>query len=209
MTCQSVSYEAICDRIQPGDIIAFSGHGLPSEVVKLATQSVISHVGVVLTVGVTPGGSDHQMIESMPIEGSFGVTIRNLKNRVSQHSGPLWWLPLAQGVRRRLEVSRLQDFLRQQDGKIYDFVQAISAGFDALEHEFLLGRVAHNQEDDRAWFCSELVVAGLKAGGILQGVNSAEVTPKDLCTFNLYQPLYYQLKGEHPIVIEDYNTLKL
>ncbi len=204
MSCHLSSYLAVRDRIQPGDIIAFSGHGLSSNVVKIATDSVVSHVGIVLTARMTERGLTHEMIESMPVEGATGVTIRDLQERALTHKSILWWLPLSPTARRRLDVGRLQAFLQQQDGKVYDFVQAIHAGVDLTIP--WLSHVGHAVENHEAWFCSELVAAGLKAGGLLPKVNVSEMTPKELCTLALFQDEYYQLNGNWPCHIVGFNA---
>lgn len=54
----------------------------------------------------------------------------------------------------------------------------------------------YNIEDFSTFFCSELVAAGLEAGGAIKSINASEVTPIDLCMFSLYQPDYYQIKGK-------------
>jgi hypothetical protein len=56
------------------------------------------------------------------------------------------------------------------------------------------------------FFCSELAAAGLEAGGVIKSINASEVTPIDLCKFNLYQSDYYQIKGGKRI-IGGFNTL--
>lgn len=40
-------YDRVRDRMQPGDIIAFSGKGNFSELIKWVTRSEVSHIGIV------------------------------------------------------------------------------------------------------------------------------------------------------------------
>ncbi len=194
-----VTYESIADRIQPGDVIAFSGRGLPSAVVKLATRSVVSHVAIVLETKPKV-----LIIESTPIEGFSGVTITALADRIAKHPGAMWWLPLAESVRRGLNVAAMQVFLTQQNHKAYDALEAINSGLDipALTR----GTHRHDENYDE-FFCSELVIAGLKSGGVLLGVNSAEVTPNDVCCYAVYQPEYYQVKGDRLQAIHCVNSV--
>lgn len=210
MPCHLTEYSTIRDRILPGDIIAFSGHGLPSNVVKVATDSAISHVGIVLRSQFRDAELAHEMMEAMPIEGNFGVIIRDLRDRIAeQPKGYIWWLPLAKSVRRRLNVAAMQSFLLAQHGKAYDVIQALKAGLDSIEQIPILGSLVENPEDHTAWFCSELATAGLKAGGLLSHVNASETTPKDLCHFALFDVHYYQLQGEWCFEIDRYNSIRL
>ncbi len=47
MALMEANYQDIRAQIKPGDIIAFSGKGNFSEIIKWATKSEVSHVGVV------------------------------------------------------------------------------------------------------------------------------------------------------------------
>jgi hypothetical protein len=77
---------------------------------------------------------------------------------------------------------------------------------DDHEDAPLFGQLTHSKEDISRFFCSELVAAGLEAGGAIENLNCSEVTPMDLCTFSIYQGTYYQLKGARKL-IEGYNRV--
>ena len=47
MTVQQISYKKARKLMQPGDVIAFGGKGHFSEIIKFATFSEVSHVGVI------------------------------------------------------------------------------------------------------------------------------------------------------------------
>jgi hypothetical protein len=196
---QVVTYESIADRLQPGDIIAFSGQGLPSAVVKFVTRSVVSHVAIVLDT--TP---QVLIIELTPIEGFSGVTITALADRLAKHPGEMWWLPLAGSVRRGLDVPAMQAFLQQQNHKAYDALEAINSGLNIPA----LTRGGYPMDDNYVeFFCSELVLAGLKAGGVLQGLKAASVTPNELCCYAIYGPDYYQIKRDRLCEIHCVNSV--
>jgi len=57
------------------------------------------------------------------------------------------------------------------------------------------------------FFCSELVAAGLEKAGTVGKVNASEVTPIDLCRWNIYANTYFQLKGQADKQISCCNTL--
>ena len=87
--------------------------------------------------------------------------------------------------------------------------QAIRSALDTLDGIPLLGRATtQNVEDFSQFFCSELVAAGLEAGGVIESINASEVTPVDLCRFNLYADEYVQFRGEEePKEIHRFNSI--
>ncbi len=202
------AYINLRHRILPGDVIAFCGKGLPSEVVKVATRSTVSHVGIVMQIDMKEDGPHPQVIESSPIEGFDGVAIRDLGDRLREHAGNVWWLPLSKQVRVTLDAQRLKAFLIQQNCKPYDPIQAINSGLAFARNVPFLGRLTCNVENYDKFFCSELVVAGLKASGTLQGMNASDVTPATLCQLSLYTPEYHALKVvDEGVEIADYNSV--
>lgn len=48
MPRKSAKYQSVREKMKPGDVIAFSGKGNFSEIIKWATCSSVSHVGVIL-----------------------------------------------------------------------------------------------------------------------------------------------------------------
>lgn len=200
MPRQRISYEEARNRMKPGDVIAFSGKGNFSEIIKWATRASVSHVGVILQSkllieGQPQQGYFNQIIESTSLNGFSGVSISRLSDRLATYDGEMWWLPLGDAVRSRLDLQKFYDFLIHQEHKEYDMPQAVKSALDALDKAPLVGGLTYNVEDFSRFFCSELVAAGLEAGSAIRSLNSAEVTPIDLCMFNIYQPVYYQLKG--------------
>ena len=200
------SYSAIRDLIQPGDIVAFGGRGGLSNLIKRFTRGEVSHVGIVLQSALLlrderQPGRLVQIIESTSLGGFSGVSITRFSDRVATYDGEIWWLPLSDGVRKAIDATRLYDFLLHQDRKPYDAPQALGSALDLLDD---LG--FSNNEAYARFFCSELVAAGLKAAGAVpDGINPSEVTPLDLCRWEIYAGVAYQLKGE-PTEISGFNT---
>lgn len=164
--------------MQPGDVIAFGGKGHFSEIIKFATLSNVSHVGVILQTQVLDDNSDrffNQIIEST---GCHGVGVSKFSDRLKDYVGELWWLPLAPQIRQQ--------------------------SFDSLP----LDRqgLSYNHEDFNRFFCSELVATGLEKAGAVDSINASEVTPIELCRWNIYADNYYQLKGESSKRISRFNT---
>lgn len=209
MTVEQISYEKARSRMRAGDVIAFGGKGEFSEIIKLATFSDVSHVGVILQTQVKNDSDDHffnQIIESTSLNGFNGVNISRFSDRLQTYEGELWWLPLSEVVREKINIKKFYDFLFNQakQRKPYDMPQAIKSALDALDS---FTGSTYNTEDFSKFFCSELVASGLEVGGAVGSVNTSEVTPIDLCMWNIYSENYYQLKGDKNKKIKRYNTL--
>ena len=181
-------YDDIRDIILPGDVLAFSGKGKFSDLIKWATGSVVSHVGIVINNVV----AFNQVVEAATINGFSGVSTNFLYKRILEYDGELWWLPLKPEVRKKLDIAAMQKFLLAQDGKKYDLPQAIAAGLALIK----------NEEDFSEMFCSEIVAAALEVGGIVS-LNASEMTPIDVCKLDIYNSEYYQIKGEHLSIGDD------
>lgn len=218
MAMKVAKYSELRDEMLPGDIIAFSGKGHFSEIIKWATRAPVSHIGIILQskllIGSTPQqGFFNQIIESTSLNGFSGVSVSRLSDRVQTYDGDMWWLPLSETSRKKLKPKKLYDFLFHQKRKPYDIPQAMKSALDALDNIPLLGKATHNIEDFSSFFCSELAAAGLEAGKVIKNINSSEVTPIDLCMFSLYRDDYYQIKDEEQKItgqeqeIGGYNTL--
>ncbi len=122
----------------------------------------------------------------------------------------MWWLPLNKQIREKsFDRSKFFNFLFNQakDRKPYDMPQAIKSAVDIGDDlPFGVTGPAYNKEDFSKFFCSELVAAGLEVAKAVNSVNASEVTPIDLCRWNIYEDSYYQLKGESSKRISRYNT---
>ena len=218
MSWSRATYDKIKQEIRAGDVIAFGGKGGFAGVIKWATLGTVNHVAVVLSSepaadgASSDGPSQPQMLHVRIMESTSaldefpGVNARDLGERIGGHLGEVWWLPLKEEIRQKLDLERFHGFLHQQLGKGYDSTQAIKSAVDDFEDAPLFGRLTHSREDFSRFFCSELVAAGLEAGGAIQHLNCSEVTPMDLCKFSIYQEKYYQLKGDRRL-IEGYNRV--
>lgn len=211
MALKIASYSEVRDRMQPGDVIAFSGKGNFSEIIKWATRASVSHVGVILQSKLLidddpQEGKLNQIIESTTLDGFSGVSIGRVSDRLAQYEGEVWWLPLSEGVRRAMDLKKFYDWLLHQNRKPYDLPQAIKSALDALDDVPLLRHATYNFEDFSRFFCSELVAAALEISGAVPHLNASEVTPIDLCMFSLYAEDYYLIKGQEK-KIRGYNTL--
>lgn len=213
MGVQFVKYEEVRNKIRAGDIIAFSGKGDFSAIIKWATRSDISHVGIILQskllIDEQPqSGYFNQVIESTLIKGVSGVTISRLSDHLINNDEEIWWLPLSDEIRNKMNLIAFYDFLLHQEYKEYDLSQAIKAGLDLFDKIPYLNKITGNAEDFSRFFCSELAVAGLEASGAITPINASEVTPIDLCMFAIYQDNYYQIQGLSK-EISGFNTIPI
>ncbi|MEA1991900.1 MAG: hypothetical protein U9N58_06860 [Thermodesulfobacteriota bacterium] len=212
MSAQQITYDEARKIMQPGDVIAFGGKGHFSEIIKFATFSSVSHVGVILQTKIPEddtGRFFNQIIESTSLNGYNGVNVSRFSDRLD-YEGEVWWLPLKKEIRESLfDQKKFFNFLFNQakERKPYDTPQAIKSALDALDDlPFGIHGPAYNKEDFSKFFCSELVSAGLEIAGAVRSLNASEVTPIDLCRWNIYEDSYYQLKGESSKRISRFNT---
>ncbi len=212
MPATRIDYDEARARMKPGDVIAFSGKGHFSEIIKLATLSEVSHVGVILhTKMPADEGSRYfnQIIESTSLNGFNGVNISRFSDRLNTYDGEIWWLPLREDLQATpARHKAFFDFLFDQAEakKRYDLKQAVKSAVDIGDDlPFGLNGPGYNKEDFDRFFCSELVAAGLEKAGVVGAVNASEVTPIDLCRWNIYENEYYVLKGDQTAEITRYN----
>lgn len=162
---------------QTGDLIAFRGNAWFSDMICAVTRGDVSHVGVILEGGASP-----TIIDSTGKEDQNCVAIRLLDDVLRAYPGAVWHYPLCPSVRGAFKAQQAKSFWYAQEGKGYDYRQMIACGLDLSERIKLFATV----EDSGKWFCSELVAAGYKAGGLLQGVTAVATNPVELSEFDLY-----------------------
>jgi hypothetical protein len=213
MAVEQIKYKDARLKMKPGDVIAFGGKGNFSEIIKFATFSDVSHVGVILQTKIADddtGRFFNQIIESTSLNDFNGVNISRFSDRFDTYKGDMWWLPLKKSIRKnKFHQKKFYDFLFNEAKKRtpYDMPQAIKSALDALDTlPFGMHGPGYNSEDFSKFFCSELVAAGLEKAGAVDSVNASEVTPVDLCRWKIYQGTYYQLKGDADNEISRFNT---
>ncbi len=214
MAMQQLSYQKARPRMKPGDVLAFGGKGHLSEIIKLATLCTVSHVGVILQTKVVDDDTNrffNQIIESTSLHGFSGVSISRFSDRLNDYQGDIWWLPIRKKLwDTQFDQKTFYDFLFNQakEKKAYDMTQAMKSAIDALDNlRPDLHGPGYNKEDFSRFFCSELVAAGLEQAGTVPTINASEVTPVDLCRWDIYEDDYYLLQGDPEKRISRYNTL--
>lgn len=174
-----MKYSEARELMQPGDLIGSSGKGIISSVIKLATYSDITHVAVVLKTTVIMGQVwINQLIESTSLgDGFAGVQINRMSDHVKYYDGSIYWYPLSDESRKKLNTQKMYDFLLSHKGKFYDTPQAILSAIDFIPD---------SKEDFTKMFCSELSSGGYEAGELISDVNCSEVTPCDQVAMPLF-----------------------
>lgn len=203
------NYRELRSKIQPGDVIAFSGKNHYSSIIKWATRSAVSHVGIVFETKVCfdesamPGKivdiMEATTMQRNPDTGvcTTGVQRNRMSSKLKYYDGEVWWLPLSKDARANFNFKKMANFLMHSEGKEYDSPpEVIRAAIDTLDESHSFNSCTYNDEDFSAFFCSELVAAALEAAGVISNINASEVTPTDLCRFDIFADDYYQLKGE-------------
>ena len=137
-------------------ILAYRGKSIVSLAIKFQTRSPYSHVAIEL--------SGHEIYEAWHVGG-----VRRLRYRAEGHSPGTPVDVFRVDSPDHIDVDKVRAFLQAQVGKKYDFW---SVG------RFLSRRKAPANDK---WFCSELVLAALEAGGCsLLHINPSEATPRDV-----------------------------
>lgn len=199
-----MDYDKARPLMQAGDVIAFGGHTWVSGIIKWATRSPVSHLGVILQTRALNDKNTTRffnlVVESTMWENFIGVDNARLSDRLDGYEGDAWWLPLSDETRARFNEAAFFDFLYSVKHKGFDLPQAIQAAFDFASRKDKkdIRESFKSQEDLSRFYCSELVAAALEAAGVVGNINASEVTPVDLCCWKLFKPEYYCLKKANP-----------
>ena len=187
---KEMKYGEIRPLLSTGDVIAFSGKGRVSELIKWRTGSRYSHVGFVYRSPTAFHDEVVFLAESTTLsnvpDAVFGQLLRGvqlapLSQRLARTDGEAWWLPIKfnnlSGEARVAAVTEMWRWIRER--RPYDHVQAMGAGVDWWDK---LGM--GNEPDFSSLFCSEMVSRFHQLLGLLpKERNASEDTPADVCAF--------------------------
>ncbi len=169
--------------IKAGDVIAFSGRGVISSVIKYVTRSPYSHVAIIIDVqNKQPLLMESTTLSTSPdlVSGVIekGVQLHRLTERMAQSDAQAWWLPLVRSIPDK-PLKIMQNWLYDMHKRRvpYDNKQAIASGVDFLDGLHLFAA----EPDFSSLFCSELVGKALQLAGVIPGfINPSEQTPADI-----------------------------
>lgn len=169
------------EEIKPGDIIGFSGDGLSSAGIILATYGLpylsLSHVGI---MGRTTDGrlllfestSPDELLCEYARKPVNGTQAHSLDARLANYSGKVWHYPLCRQLFEH-EDERLTEFLEATIGLPYDAIGAFRAGGEAFS--WIESRL--REQDLSALFCSEWCAAAHTEIGIFATDNVSRWSP--------------------------------
>jgi hypothetical protein len=187
-------YEQSREQMKTGDVIAFSGKAGFSSLIKWATNSPYSHVGMVLTAHLGGGFGESVLIIESTTETDLtdvdnrqvikGVQLHWLSKRIKMYEGEVFWVPLKDPLPPEGSVEMEAWLRKTHNQKVpYDSVQVMGAGLDLFERLGL-----GNQPDFSKLFCSELVARALQIAGVVDpNLSASEQTPKDVVDFPCLQ----------------------
>jgi hypothetical protein len=175
-----MTYDAIRGVLQTGDLVLFSGKGEISSIIKWATKSDKSHVGMVLRI------PEYDMVllwESTTLNNvediesgneRKGVQLVPLSERIRKYNGDVTVRRLFNVDVTPAMISDLNKLRQEVKGRPYEQskIELIRCAYD--------GPMGQNKEDLSSLFCSELVAEALQRMGLLsEKLPSNEYTPKD------------------------------
>ena len=144
-------------------ILLYRGRSLISRLIQFQTRSDYSHVALMM--------DDCSVYEAWHVGG-----VRHLRSPFDGHSSGTYIDIFRITDLRDCDVDQVEFFLSKQLGKKYDFASVV---------RFITRREA--PADDK-WFCSELVLAALKRGGVeLLRLPPSEASPRDVSISPLLQ----------------------
>ena len=183
MPIQPVPYAELRPHLQTGDVVAFGGTSFVSHVIKRATNSEVSHVGMVARFCPynMPSIDFMALLESTTLmAGRSGVFASALSERLRSFDGPVWILSLSDEARARSH---------NKPESVGAFVlRCLGLGYDKLQAVLSAGKL--NREDDNLFFCSELIARAFEECGVLGEMNASNVTPADLCALPIFSACY-------------------
>lgn len=199
------NYEQYRPQMKTGDLIAFSGNAGFSHVIKWATRSHYSHVGIVLKAEMGSGFGDSILVIESTLQTTVldaskqaikGIQMHWLSKRIDLYDGSVYWLQLKAPMAPEKQAE-MEAWLRETHNQkvSYDYLQIYGAAIDWFDE---LGLT--NQPDFSTIFCSELVAKALQIGGAIDpNINPSEKTPDDVVKFICY---------DEPILLESTDLVK-
>jgi hypothetical protein len=162
------SYAEVRREFTTGDVLCFRGRGLPSALIRWATRSRYSHVGLVYRF--------EPRVYCLEAVGA-GVRLIIMSELVRRYDGGIDYfaIPEASPAQRTGAIG----FAFEQLGKLYN-----RAGLLRFVWFLLSGsRLRQRSRARNQWFCSEIVTEAYRRQGLpLVDATSAYSSPEDIAT---------------------------
>jgi len=186
-------YNNIRHKMKFGDVVAFSGKGAVSNIIKWKTGSDISHVGMVLESEFIVGEKRIVLIESTSLvnipdlrtrELIKGVQQQHLSQRLDSYEGQAYYYELKTVVDDFRKNTMYNWLMSKHASRTpYDSVQALGSAIDLLDNMGF-----ENKPDFSSLFCSEMVAKVLQLGDFLpSAINPSEQTPADVIAYDCFK----------------------
>jgi hypothetical protein len=168
---------------QPGDVIGFSGRGLVSDLINVATYGCprvgLSHVAIVAEYRGQLVLFESTTLDDEPclITGRriHGVQAHPLVRRIKGYAGAAYHYPLCRALTTD-QSKKLTEFLVSMIGRPYDDIGAFRSGGEGFSYIESWLRPANLN----SIFCSELVAAAHKYVGAWHPRNESSYNPNRL-----------------------------
>jgi uncharacterized protein YycO len=148
-----IPYSDLWDTVQNGDILFYSGEDEISKLIRWATNSIWSHVGILFKV------DSIQRIMILESVESQGVRVIPLSKYIQNHQEDLE--AHEEKPKARLVIARHQNFQENQLNDLLNFgMNQITRPYDRDEIQRIMIRIATGQgkqERDKIYMCSELI----------------------------------------------------
>jgi len=174
--------EILKSKVKTGDLLLFSGQGFISNIIKLASRSPWSHIGMIF------GSSEHgfycwESDNNDSDNHAAGVRKVPLDDKINHYQGKV--------VLRQLEL--INNDYKNIEQTIFEFSEEVlSRPYESSLAELIKsaydGPFGENIEDLSSIFCSELIAEAYQRVKLLpsppQGLPSNEYTPADFASLN-------------------------
>lgn len=190
-------YSEIRNSLKTGDVVAFSGSGPMSTLIKAGTLSHISHMGIVTKEAISsPMGQTLFLYEATSLAKSpdfirskviKGAQMQLLSKRLAFEEGRAYVYPLKNKLSQE-NCLNMTYWLRTMavQGVPYDYIQAVASGL-GIVGDVIVG----NEPDFSRLFCFELVAGALQiAKEFDKGFNPSSANAKDIFERVKFYPCY-------------------
>jgi len=172
------TYEDVREKLQPLDLILFSGRKIPSRLIQLGGWTKWSHIGVVVVL--KEFGDTRMLLESTTLaklpdilsgKVNRGVQMHRLSERLSTYPGSFAYR-MVLGERTESVHENIVKFYEEFGNHPYEesYLELMRAQYD--------GPGGHNEEDLSSLFCSELVAELYQRTGVFtEDLPSNEYVP--------------------------------
>ncbi len=169
------SYYELYDQVQDGDILMYSGEDDISKLIRKATQSMWSHVGILFKIEPWKRLMLLESVENMGVRLiPISRYIQNIEREKEEEE-----------FFARLVVARHESLQPESVDKLINFgINLVTRPYDVAEIERIMERLITGQgkmERDQAYMCSELVYECYQKIGItLNHHPFGFVSPEDI-----------------------------